>query len=250
MAALTFNEILLFIDILRPDFDIEKFTPQVFFNMTNFQTSYRYVDVLMFAKYVQNLRRSEKFRTHLGNVMGKKSCGDEGLNEIRQLTSSLQSMRKFLLSGDYNRGFLMPLQVHDDRDTTVSKRFKNMRLAATKTGNLTLEEQKQKNAFYFYSEAKKRLPAILAKSLNQSYIASMYNSKISGDFENERKNAIEQYNQFLRDKKLKVARSLLTYNSFFDVLVINNKTDLEAKSPTWYNLVNERRGTCDFIKSR
>jgi hypothetical protein len=226
MTTLTFNELKLFNEILKPDFRIEDFTPQIFYNLTKFQTSYRYVDVLMFAKYVQKLRRSGKFRTHLSNVMGKKLNVEGEKNEIEELTRLSQTVNNFLLCGSFENGFLHPLHSNDDEEITASKRFKNMRLAAAKTENLTSEEQKQKNAFYFYSEMKKRLPTILAKGLNQSYIASMYNTKISGDFENERAKAIEEYNQFLREKRQSIANEVLSYDNFFNILVGSRGVDL------------------------
>ncbi|MDR0341210.1 MAG: hypothetical protein LBH55_02980 [Mycoplasmataceae bacterium] len=97
MTTLTFNELQMFNEILKPDFRISDFTPQFFYDLTKLQTSYRYVDILMFAKYVQNLRESGKFRTHLSNVMGKKLYGETECSEIEELTRLSKLVKNFFV---------------------------------------------------------------------------------------------------------------------------------------------------------
>jgi hypothetical protein len=141
MATLTFKELQMFNEILKPDFKPEDFTPSFFYNLTKFQTSYNYVDILMFLKHVQKLRTDDKYNAHLNTVLGRENYGTKEVSELENLFSSALLVKNFLMSGDsqsYNRIYTDP---SEDFESTISQRFKNMRLAATKTGNLTANEE-------------------------------------------------------------------------------------------------------------
>jgi hypothetical protein len=230
MAALTFREIKMFAEILRSDFDIQKFTPQFFYDATNFQTSYRYADIVMFLQHFQRLRTGDAYQSHLEAILGRE-CGYafREIGEIINLSRSAVYAKNYLTTGNYETTGLTKFNEADDEEITVSKRFKDMRLASLKTSHLTMQEAYHKAVLIAYKRLEKNLRSILNKGINENYIASLYNEKIAGDFEKERAEATKKYNDFLKEKKQSIVSNALAYDNFFNFITAIEITSCQEK---------------------
>jgi hypothetical protein len=223
--TLTLKDISLFKTIFHPNFKISDFTPELFYNLTNLETNYKYADLLILLKYTHKMKNDANFLKLVAANNGGKDKVNDALLILESLTHAIPSIHSYLMTGDFNSvdGAITKFADKDDENTTISKRFhyafSSLNAIARQPNHVKLQN-KEEVAGKMYRLIKLNLPLAMNECLNMCATTSLYDQKFAKELLKEKKDATTKYDLFMKQKRAEIAKNVVQYDNFFNFISI------------------------------